>query len=625
MARKFVKGIQEACRRLPRIILAAAVYAVAAGGVGLVVYGCNSSPVPGMTINPPAETLTNPPTAATVSWDWGGTFTACKAADPWPGSTVATGDALPLISTQAVAPAAVGIYAYQMTCVDGSSDVPVNEQVILNVYSAPTIALSSSLIDVTQTATLTWSATGATRCKPTGSAPWSGQTLTLPSGSFVISEAAAGTYNFGITCTEQIDPTIAKTINATAGPVTLQVTSTPPSTPTVILSVSPTSIALNTSATLQWSSTNATGCTASGDWSGSQATGGTLTVSPSASGTYSYILTCSGTGGSANATAVLIVNPPPTVAISVNPTMVPAGSAPGPTLTWSATNADSCTTGGWPAPQTPLPLNGSTVVTTPTAVGSQTYTLNCTGPGGQASASTVLTVTATLSSITVAPASASIAVNASQQLTVTGTFSDGSTQDLTTTASFSSAQPTIASVTQGGLVSGVAVGGPVLVTAQVLSNGQTLSATSSVTVTPGVSGSVPCNAAPSPKGGGVDAWDNQSFCATFSGETDQLYNFTGTLTFTTPLTPGPVLNCQFASAGTVGSTNPTPASTPPTTCNGSTAQGSTTLNVADSLGNVFAITFTPSGSTVNISGNLNFGAFGPGFGVAFGSLTGGEQ
>ncbi len=75
--------------------------------------------------------------------------------------------------------------------------------------------------------------------------------------------------------------------------------------PTVSLAVSPSSIAVGSRATLSWSSSNATTCTASGAWSGTQALSGSQTVAPAAAGTETYTLTCTGAGGTASASAVL--------------------------------------------------------------------------------------------------------------------------------------------------------------------------------------------------------------------------------------------------------------------------------------------------------------------------------
>jgi len=76
---------------------------------------------------------------------------------------------------------------------------------------------------------------------------------------------------------------------------------------------------------------------------------------------------------------------------------------------------------------------------------------------------TKLTVTAAvLSSIAVTPATSSIATGTTVQLTATGTFSDGSTQDLTTQVNWTSANTAIAGVSNvsgtQGLVAGLAAG-----------------------------------------------------------------------------------------------------------------------------------------------------------------------
>jgi len=74
------------------------------------------------------------------------------------------------------------------------------------------------------------------------------------------------------------------------------------------LSISPTQIATGSTATLTWASYGTSGCTASGSWSGAQATSGTLAITPSAAGTLTYSLACTGTSGTgATATVTLSV------------------------------------------------------------------------------------------------------------------------------------------------------------------------------------------------------------------------------------------------------------------------------------------------------------------------------
>ncbi len=73
----------------------------------------------------------------------------------------------------------------------------------------------------------------------------------------------------------------------------------PPPTPTVTLSANPASVVMDGSTTLNWNSTNATGCTASGDWSGSKPTSGSQAIS-SLTTNSSFNLSCNGAGGTAN-------------------------------------------------------------------------------------------------------------------------------------------------------------------------------------------------------------------------------------------------------------------------------------------------------------------------------------
>jgi trimeric autotransporter adhesin len=103
-----------------------------------------------------------------------------------------------------------------------------------------------------------------------------------------------------------------------------------------------------------------------------------------------------------------------------------------------------------------------------TALAAGTTTI--AGALGGVSASTTLTVTsATLSSIAVTPASLSLVAGRKQSLTATGTFSDGSKQDLTTLVSWTSTENSVATVSNAsgaqGTVSAVKVGTATIVAA----------------------------------------------------------------------------------------------------------------------------------------------------------------
>jgi sugar lactone lactonase YvrE len=150
----------------------------------------------------------------------------------------------------------------------------------------------------------------------------------------------------------------------------------------------PASIQLGSSFTLRWRATDAANCVASGDWAGARATSGALTVTPGAAGTLSYTLTCDESSGSGpmNRTIDVAVNlPPPTVTFTTSATRIDPGASA--TLTWSTTNADSCTASdGWSGSLAP---SGSTTIT---PAGTETYTLSCTGPGGTTARAVSVTV-----------------------------------------------------------------------------------------------------------------------------------------------------------------------------------------------------------------------------------------
>ncbi|MCL4721021.1 MAG: hypothetical protein KJ041_03515, partial [Gammaproteobacteria bacterium] len=122
--------------------------------------------------------------------------------------------------------------------------------------------------------------------------------------------------------------------------------STPATPPTVTLAASPSSLSPGGVANLDWSSTDATSCTASGGWSGAKATAGAA-VTTTLSATTTFTLTCTGDGGTASASQVVqVVDNAPVINLTASPASVSANGST--TLNWSVSNATSCTaSGGW--------------------------------------------------------------------------------------------------------------------------------------------------------------------------------------------------------------------------------------------------------------------------------------
>lgn len=161
----------------------------------------------------------------------------------------------------------------------------------------------------------------------------------------------------------------------------------PPQLPSVTLDANPAVITAGEISTLNWTSTNADSCTASGGWSGSKALSGNAAVAPTVNTTYT--LTCENAAGSASDSATVTVNQPvplPTVSLDAFPTEILAGATS--TLTWSSTNADTCTASdGWSGNKT---LSGSLVIGPATTT---TYTLACANQTGTTTDSATVNVT----------------------------------------------------------------------------------------------------------------------------------------------------------------------------------------------------------------------------------------
>ncbi|MDP3800438.1 MAG: hypothetical protein Q8Q90_03385 [bacterium] len=141
-------------------------------------------------------------------------------------------------------------------------------------------------------------------------------------------------------------------------------------------------VAYNSSASISWSSTNASsGCIASGAWSGPKSSSGSQSTGNLTSA-QTYTLSCSNGGGSVSDSITVNVSPPvPTADIKANNSDGPITISynASATLTWSSTNASSCSI-------SPSGLTGTSgSQSTGNLTTGTTYTLNCTGAGGSAS------------------------------------------------------------------------------------------------------------------------------------------------------------------------------------------------------------------------------------------------
>ena len=274
-------------------------------------------------------------------------------------------------------------YDFTVCATDAEGEMSACEPTSITVVPAqsgqlPTVSLTAvpSTLAAGASTTLTWASQDATAC--TASGGWSGTQQV--NGSITISPTS--TTGYTITCTNAYGSGHAAVL------VTVQASGTGTTAPTVSLAPTSAQITVGSTSTLQWSSTNASSCTASGGWKGTEAASGSHTVKPAK--TTVYVLTCSSAGGSTQASATVAVDgnsppPQPTVTLGANAYNITSGESS--TLTWTTTNAASCTASdGWSGGKA---VDGSTSVS-PTA--TTTYTLSCTGAGGSVQASATVDV-----------------------------------------------------------------------------------------------------------------------------------------------------------------------------------------------------------------------------------------
>lgn len=297
----------------------------------------------------------------------------------------------------------------------------------------PTVSLSAdpTNIQANGSSTLTWSSTNATLC--TASGGWTGGKAT--SGSQTTG-ALTATTSYALSCSDSSG-------NSASASATVTVMGSNPA-PTVTLTANPTTVPLNGSSTLTWSSTNATSCNASGGtggWAGSKATTGTQSITGITAAT-TFTLACTGTGGTTQRNASVQLQAGPTITFSANPTTVASGARS--TLTWAAQNATGCAaSGAWAG-------NKATSGSEQTAALTQAsqFVLDCTGAGGTSSRSITVQVSG--------PATATVSISANPTSvpvngTTTLTWSSANATSCTASGSWSGSQPTSGTWTSGAL------------------------------------------------------------------------------------------------------------------------------------------------------------------------------
>jgi hypothetical protein len=289
-----------------------------------------------------------------------------------------------------------------------------------NSWDTPVLSFSADKAEYLagESALLSWASANTRSCEASGD--WSGKLAT--EGSYR-TPPLEGPATFTLTCTARGNNSVTETlwlsvlgIEEPAEPEPEPVLETAPEpepeplpepepepapepapVPTVNLAAANDAVDSGTGTTLTWSSEHADTCSASGDWSGSKAVADSEAIGPLTADAR-FVLSCSGAGGSASAAVEVAVNAlPPTLTFSVSEASVDSGGYA--TLSWSSSHAEECSaSGGW---------SGTRATSGSEAVGplqqGTTFSLACSGAGGNVLDMLTITVVSPVSVSWVAP------------------------------------------------------------------------------------------------------------------------------------------------------------------------------------------------------------------------------
>src|SRR5438309_189017 len=256
------------------------------------------------------------------------------------------------------------------------------------------------------------------------------------------------------------------TDSASSSPQTAPLSGTGLAPPLVSIAVNPQSAAVPLGKTQQFTATgtytdgSTQNLTSSVVWSSSAPTVSTVSSTGVATSVGQGTTNIIATSGTISGSSSLTVGPPALVSLSVNPSSasVPLGTTQQFTATGTYTDASTqnlVNSINWNSSSPDVASVSSSGLATAAAMGSATITAVSGSISGSATLSVAQPV---LLSIAITPSNPSFALGTTKQLKATGTYSDGSTLDLTTSAKWDSAQTGIATVDSQGLVNSVSQG-----------------------------------------------------------------------------------------------------------------------------------------------------------------------
>ena len=472
--------------------------------------------------------------------------------------------------------------------ITGNTTLTVTPAALASIAVTP--ATPSIALGTTQQFTAIGTFTDGTMQDLTATATWTLDDTTIASIS-----------SGGLTTTIKVG---ASNVNATSGTIVGSTLMTVTEAQIVSLAINPDTAAVPQGSTQQFMATatftdgTTQDVTQSAHWSSTDASIATISNAAGTQGLATTLASGSTTigvaSGSASASAFLTVNPADLVSIAIAPQspILALGTSQQFAATGSYTDGstkDITAIVTWSSSSAAVIVISNAVGSNGLAASAGVGTATITATNGNITSSTLATVgQATITSVAVTPAGTSIAQGYTLQFTATATFSDGSSQDITQSAAWTSSSPSVANISSTGLATGL-LSGPTTISA----TSQNISGSTSLIVTV----PVPVSLSVAPLNPSIYTGAIQQFTATVVYSDGSWQDVTSSASWTSTAT----------SIATIGSTGLATASNAGlTTIQAAWGTGlvaSTSLNVSAP-----SITITPASASISISATQQFSA-----------------
>ena len=332
--------------------------------------------------------------------------------------------------------------------ISGSATLTVTSATLVSI--AVTAPSSSIAKGASEQFTATGTYSDSSKQNITGSVTWSSLTTsvaTITAGGIV---TAVGT---GTSSIQAVSGAVSGSATLTVTPATL-----------VSIAVTATSLSISKGTSEQFAATgtfsdgSTQNITSSVIWSSQTTSVATITSGGMVTAVGTGTSSIKAVSGAVSGSSTLAVTPATLVSIAVTATSYSITKGTSEQFTATGTYSDGSTqnitsTVTWSSLTTSVATITSGGMATAVGVG----TSSIKAVSGAISGSATLTVTApTLVSIAVTPANPTIGTTGTEQFTATGTYSDNSTQNLTTTVTWSSSQMNIATISNAAGTNGLA-------------------------------------------------------------------------------------------------------------------------------------------------------------------------